>query len=180
MTIGNQNVNSSVLFGTIEPEESPMRSHIQGVFILLIVGIALMGTARIAAPVVKEAFGDEGAIVAESADVEDVVDLSVAAVEPDEPLNSDEIGTLQLYLTDLGFDPGPVDGLMGDNTRSAIVAATAEYRLADDSSDRAVFAFVGSLIDALAASDQADSLDAGGVGDPAGLTPSGAGTEIDG
>jgi len=157
-----------------------MRSHIQGVFILLIVGIALMGTARIAAPVVREALGDEGAIVAESSDVEDVVDLSISAIEPDAPLNSEEVGVLQLYLTDLGFDPGPVDGLMGANTRSALIAAAAEYQLAEDSSDRAVFAFVGSLVDALTAADAAESLDIGLVPGATGLLQSGDASETDG
>jgi peptidoglycan hydrolase-like protein with peptidoglycan-binding domain len=157
-----------------------MRSHIQGVFILLIVGIALMGTARIAAPVVKEALGDEGAIVAESADVEDVVDLSISLTEPDAPLDSDEVGVLQLYLTDLGFDPGPVDGLMGANTRSALIGAITEYQLAENSSDRAVFAFVGSLVDALTAADVAESLDTEAVPGATGLIPSGGSLETDG
>jgi len=157
-----------------------MRSHIQGIFILLIVGIALMITARIAAPVVKEALGDEGAIVAESADVEDVVDLSILLAEPDAALDSDEVGVLQLYLTDLGFDPGPVDGLMGAATRSALIAAIAEYQLAENSSDRAVFAFVGSLVDALTAADVAESLDTVGVPGAAGLVPGDGALETDG
>ncbi len=172
VTIRSHDVDSRVIFGTINNEQSPMRSHLQGLFILLIVGIALMGTARIAAPVIKEAFGDEGAIVAEGSDAEDVVDLATAEqAEPDEPLMAEEVGLLQLYLTDLGFDPGPVDGMMGDNTRSAISAAIGEYGLADDSSDRAVFAFVASLADALAAADAAEFEGDSETTDPAADTP---------
>ncbi len=150
-----------------------MRSHIQGVFILLIVGIALMFTARIAAPVLSEAFGDEGAIVAESGELEDVVDLAVAEIEVDEPLTSDEVFTLQDLLTSLGFDPGPVDGIMGANTRSAIVAAIEEYNLEAESSDRAVLRFVESLTDALTATDTEAPLDTEGIPGAEQLTPTG-------
>ena len=44
-----------------------MKSHIQGLFILLGVAIALLALANIAAPVLGDAFGEDGAIVAESA-----------------------------------------------------------------------------------------------------------------
>ena len=61
-----------------------MRSHIQGLFLLLIVGIALLGMVGYAAPVVKEALGEDGALQAESAP-EDATDLAateaVAAIE---------------------------------------------------------------------------------------------------
>ena len=41
MTIGNQPVNSGVMWGNLSVEHSPMKSHIQGLFILLGVAIAL-------------------------------------------------------------------------------------------------------------------------------------------
>ena len=70
MTIGNQPPTSGVMFGNLTPRDSLMRFHIQGLFVLLSVGIALLVMARIAAPVLDDAFGEDGAIVAESSDAE--------------------------------------------------------------------------------------------------------------
>ena len=94
-----------------------MRFHIQGLFVLLGVGIALLVMARIAAPVLDDAFGEDGAIVAESS-ADDGADLAAeeAIVVP---LDGEEVALLQANLTDLGFDPGPVDGILGNGTRSA-------------------------------------------------------------
>lgn len=125
-----------------------MRSHIQGLFLLLLVGIALLGIARYAAPVVQEALGEDGALQAESAP-EDLSDLGAIDVEVDPPLNGDEVGIVQDHLTRLGFDPGPVDGLMGPSTRTAIDEAIVEYQLNIGSSDRNLLNYTQSLIDAL-------------------------------
>ncbi|MDC0359652.1 peptidoglycan-binding protein [Acidimicrobiales bacterium] len=125
-----------------------MRSHIQGLFLLLLVGIALLGIARYAAPVVQEALGEDGALQAESAP-EDPSDLGAIDVEVDPPLNGDEVGIVQDHLTRLGFDPGPVDGLMGPSTRTAIDEAIVEYQLNIGSSDRNLLNYTQSLIDAL-------------------------------
>ena len=78
MTIGNQPVNSDVMWGNLSSENSPMKSHIQGLFILLGVAIALLALANIAAPVLGDAFGEDGAIVAESA-ADDGADPAVEA-----------------------------------------------------------------------------------------------------
>ncbi len=157
MTIGNQPVNSGVMWGTITPEDSPMRSHIQGVFILLFVAIALMILARMAAPVVQDAFGDNGAIVAESAEVVDVVDLADGSVSADADLTGEEVAILQANLAEQGFDPGPIDGILGRGTRDAISAAISEYKLDVNSSDRAVFNYLESLSEALKAAAAATS-----------------------
>ena len=125
-----------------------MRSHIQGLFLLLLVGIALLGIARYAAPVVQEALGEDGALQAESAP-EDPIDLGAIDAEVDPPLNGDEVGIVQDHLTRLGFDPGPVDGLMGPSTRTAIDEAIVEYQLNIGSSDRNLLNYTQSLIDAL-------------------------------
>lgn len=125
-----------------------MRSHIQGLFLLLLVGIALLGIARYAAPVVQEALGEDGALQAESAP-EDLIDLGAIDVEVDPPLNGDEVGVVQNHLTRLGFDPGPVDGLMGPSTRTAIEEAIIEYQLNIGSSDRDLLNYTQSLVDAL-------------------------------
>ena len=76
-----------------------MRFHIQGLFVLLGVGIALLVMARIAAPVLDDAFGEDGAIVAESSDAEDSVDLAAAETEVDLPLTGDEVAVLQADLS---------------------------------------------------------------------------------
>lgn len=156
MTIGNQPPTSGVMFGNLTPRDSPMRFHIQGLFVLLGVGIALLVMARIAAPVLDDAFGEDGAIVAESSDAEDIVDLAAAETEVDLPLTGDEVAVLQADLTQLGFEPGPIDGILGTGTRAAISAAVLQYQLDTAATDRDVLEYVTSLIDALAAADAAD------------------------
>lgn len=143
------------MFGNLTPRDSPMRFHIQGLFVLLGVGIALLVMARIAAPVLDDAFGEDGAIVAESSDAEDIVDLA-AETEVDLPLTGDEVAVLQADLTQLGFEPGPIDGILGTGTRAAISAAILQYQLDTAATDRDVLEYVTSLIDALAAADAAD------------------------
>ena len=130
-----------------------MKSHIQGLFILLGVAIALLALANIAAPVLGDAFGEDGAIVAESA-ADDGADPAEEAIVV--PLDGEEVALLQANLTDLGFDPGPVDGILGNGTRSAISEAIVEYQLDVSASDREVLEYTQSLIDALAAADAAD------------------------
>lgn len=156
MTIGNQPPTSGVMFGNLTPRDSPMRFHIQGLFVLLGVGIVLLVMARIAAPVLDDAFGEDGAIVAESSDAEDIVDLAAAETEVDLPLTGDEVAVLQADLTQLGFEPGPIDGILGTGTRAAISAAILQYQLDTAATDRDVLEYVTSLIDALAAADAAD------------------------
>ena len=104
MTIGNQPVNSDVLWGNLSVENSPMKSHIQGLFILLGVAIALLALANIAAPVPGDAFGEDGAIVAESAADDGADPAAEEAIVV--PLDGEEVALLQANLTDLGFDPG--------------------------------------------------------------------------
>ena len=143
-----------------------MRYHIQGVFILLIVFIGVLFTARVAAPVLSDAFGDEGAIVAESAEVDEAADLTSAEAEEDLPLTGEEVGQIQADLTALGFDPGPVDGIMGSSTQGAIDTAIVQYQLDVAASNRAVYEYVRSLAEALAAANAADTAanDAGDAG----------------
>ena len=182
MTIGNQAPNPGVMWGNLAPEDSPMRSHIQGLFVLLGVAIAVLVLARIAAPVLGDAFGEDGAIVAESADVDDVVDLASAETEVDLPLTGDEVALLQGGLLDLGFDPGPVDGILGNGTAGAIDEAIVQYQLDTNATDRDVLEYVTSLLDALAAADAADdptndlSVESQGVDD----TNTGDGAATDG
>lgn len=134
-----------------------MRYHLQGVFVLLIVAIGLLFTARVAAPVLSDALGDEGAIVAESAEVDEDGALTADETEADIPLTGEEVGQIQADLTALGFDPGPVDGIMGGATQAAIDAAIVQYQLDTGASNRAVYDYVRALADALAAASAADS-----------------------
>ena len=133
-----------------------MRYHLQGIFVLLIVAIGLLVTARFAAPVLSEAFGDDGAIVAEGGDSEDEVD-ALALGPVDDPLTGEEVARIQADLTALGLDPGPVDGIMGPATQDTIAGAIVQYQLESDASDRAVYDYLRSLVDALAAATAADS-----------------------
>ncbi len=131
-----------------------MHSHIQGLFLLLIVAIALITATRFAAPVVEEAFGPDGALVAVPVDE----DTSVEQKESDDPLTGDEVLVIQGHLHRLGFDPGVIDGLNGPNTATAIDEAIAQYRMQADADDRDVLEYLQALVDALDASETADQL----------------------
>ena len=160
-----------------------MRSHIQGLFVLLGVGIALLVVARIAAPVLSDAFGEDGAIVAESGDADDVVELAAGDQAVSLPLAGEEVAQLQADLTALGFEPGPVDGILGSGTRTAIDAAIVQYQLDTAATDREVLEYLTSLLDALAAADAADvpandaSIEEIGVDGGVDPAPTGDGTD---
>ncbi|RMH87211.1 MAG: hypothetical protein D6683_00220 [Actinomyces sp.] len=143
-----------------------MRTHIQGVVVLVAVLAALWGTVRLAGPAVSDALSGQGAVAATPAD--DVVDLATGTAEPaDEPLTADEFVQLQGGLLFAGYDPGPVDGIMGPSTRAAIDAARADLGLDDDASDRDVLEALQEMADrANAAAGAADA----GDGDPAAPT----------
>ena len=96
---------------------------------------------------------------AEEADAADATEDEVADAEPAEPaetepaaeaepereLTRDDIREVQRHLTDLGYDPGPADGLMGARTESAIQAFQEADGLEADG------AATPSLLDALRA-----------------------------
>ncbi|MCB9959381.1 MAG: SEL1-like repeat protein [Rhodospirillaceae bacterium] len=72
-----------------------------------------------------EVAADETA--AEAPAAEDTATAGAAADEnADDDLSRDEIRDIQRLLTDLNYDPGPVDGLMGSRTEAAI----AEFQTA--------------------------------------------------
>ena len=119
-----------------------MRTHFQGVALLLFLTVTLWGVAKMAGPALGDAFGDEGAVVAESA--EDEVDLSLGTDdEPDEPLDEVEIGTMQWLLVLQGFlaSDDDIDGLMGPTTREAMQAAKEAFGL-PAGSDRALLTYL--------------------------------------
>jgi len=50
----------------------------------------------------------------------------------DQPANSSAVSRIQSGLTQLGYNPGPVDGVMGSKTRSAIEAYQRDHGLLVD------------------------------------------------
>ena len=105
-----------------------MRQHTQGLVLLIVMLVALWITLDLAGPVLDDALsGDDSALHAETIDV----------VEPDEqgdlpvPLTPDEVLELQAVLTEAGYDPGPIDGVMGSATQSAADLAIADRSLPD-------------------------------------------------
>lgn len=105
-----------------------MRTHIQGLALLLLLAVTIWGTAQLAGPALGDAFGDDGAVVAESA--EDEVDLSLGIDDqPDEALTETEVGTTQWLLHLQGFldSPDDIDGILGPGTRQAMQEAKGAY-----------------------------------------------------
>jgi peptidoglycan hydrolase-like protein with peptidoglycan-binding domain len=105
-----------------------MRQHTQGLVLLIVMLVALWITVDLAGPVLDDALsGDDSALHAETIDV----------VEPDEegdlpvPLTPEEVLELQAVLTEAGYDPGPIDGVMGSATQSAADLAIADRGLPD-------------------------------------------------
>lgn len=52
--------------------------------------------------------------------------------DDEQPANSAAVGRVQAGLTQLGYNPGPVDGAMGSQTRSAIEAYQRDHGLLVD------------------------------------------------
>jgi hypothetical protein len=94
---------------------------------------------RLASPALSEAFGEDGALQAES---RDVVDLVVGGETLDAPLDDEERARLQFHLVVGGFldDPSQVDGIIGAQTRAAMAEAAAVWGL-EDPTDRAFLTF---------------------------------------
>lgn len=61
-----------------------------------------------------------------------VVALAILVAMPAKGDDSERIAAAQQALKVMGYDPGPVDGAMGDNTRHALEAFQEEFGLAVD------------------------------------------------
>jgi hypothetical protein len=107
-----------------------MRNHFQGIFLLGLLLAALWGMTRLASPTLSDAFGEDGAVMADSGD-EDTIELTVEAGTGDAELDSEELARLQFELLLGGFltEQSDIDGLMGDQTRAAIEAAAEKWGL---------------------------------------------------
>lgn len=122
-----------------------MRNHVQGVALLGLLVATLWGLTKIAGPALGDAFGEEGALQAESGDV---VDLVVDAETVEAPLDDEERARLQFHLVLGGYldDISQVDGIIGPGTRAAMAAAAADWGL-DDPTDRAFLTYADEQSD---------------------------------
>lgn len=112
-----------------------MRQHIQGLILLIVMLLVLWVTTNMAGPVISDAFsGDDGALHAKAAEVVPPGEEEEIAV----PLNGDEILEFQAALTQLGYDPGAIDGLMGPSTEAAAAQAVIDRDLPATTDNRSL------------------------------------------
>ena len=124
-----------------------MRTHLQGAFLLIVLLLVFWGSLNWAGPIIDSAlYGEDGAIVARApSDDRDGVD---GASEQVEPLDGNEVAELQSALVQVGYSPGPVDGILGELTRSAIDEAKEDLGLAA-ASDRRLLETLETALEAL-------------------------------
>ena len=112
-----------------------MRQHIQGLVLLIVMLVALWATLNMAGPILDDALsGEDSALHAETAEVVDPGDEG----DLPPPLTTDEVLELQAALTQAGYDPGPIDGVMGPGTRTAADQAIADRGLPDSITHRSL------------------------------------------
>ena len=125
-----------------------MRTHLQGAFLLIVLLLAFWWALNWAGPIFDSALGGaDGAIVARAPSEED----AAAAGRPvDEPLDGNEVAALQRSLLQVGYSPGPIDGIMGELTRAAITEAKKDLGLVEES-DRRLLETLESAVETLGA-----------------------------
>jgi len=109
-----------------------MRTHLQGIALLALLVAALWGMTKLASPALGDAFGEDGALQADSGDL---VDLVVASETLDADLSFEERSRLQFHLVVAGYlaDTSEVDGAIGTRTRAAMAEAADAWGLTDPS-----------------------------------------------
>ena len=133
-----------------------MRTHLQGAFLLIILLLAFWWTLNWAGPIFDSALGGEdGAIVARAPSEEDA---AAAGLAVDEPLDGNEVAALQGALLQVGYSPGPVDGIMGELTRAAVEEAKQDLGLVD-ASDRKLLETLETVVDAIETGPNSDGSD---------------------
>ena len=134
-----------------------MRIHLQGTFLLIVLLLVFWGMLNWAVPILDDAvFGDDGAIVARAPlEVDDPADPG-RGLEEDRPLDGNEVADLQGALTQLDYNPGPIDGIMGELTRQAIDEAKADIGLVE-ASDRKLLETLESALEALSTASDPDA-----------------------
>ncbi len=124
-----------------------MRTHLQGAFLLIVLLLAFWWALNWAGPIFDSALGGaDGAIVARAPSEEDTAAADQAAA--DEPLDGNEVAALQGALLQVGYSPGPIDGIMGELTRAAIEEAKRDLGLAE-ASDRELLKTLEPAVEAL-------------------------------
>lgn len=130
--------------------------HLQGVFLLVVILVGFWWLLGWAVPVLDSAlFGADGAVVARApAGVDDPAGAGLA-LEEDEPLDGSEVAEMQGALLEVGYSPGPIDGIIGELTRQAVDEAKGDLGLAS-ASDRELLNTLRAALDALDSSASAD------------------------
>ena len=126
-----------------------MRTHMQGTFLLIVLLLIFWWMLSWAVPLLDSAvFGEDGAIVARAPLEVDDPAAGDAALQQDEPLDGNEVAALQGALIQLGYSPGPIDGIMGELTRQAVSEAKTDLGLAE-ASDRRLLGTLEAALEAL-------------------------------
>ena len=124
-----------------------MRTHLQGAFLLIVLLLAFWWALRWAGPIFDSALGGEdGAIVARAPSEDD--SAGAPGVAEDDALDGNEVAELQGALVQVGFSPGPIDGILGELTRAAIDEAKADLGMVE-ASDRALLETLQPVVRAL-------------------------------
>ena len=90
--------------------------HIQGMFLLILLLLAFWSMLEWGSGVITDALhGEKGAIVARTSSAK-----PGGSGISDDSLDNAEVIAMQTALTEAGYEPGPIDGIMGDLTRSAM------------------------------------------------------------
>ena len=132
-----------------------MRTHLQGAFLLIVLLLAFWWALNWAGPIFDSALGEDGAIVVRAPlEQENPADADRTA-ERDEALDGSEVAELQGALIQVGYNPGPVDGILGELTRAAVEEAKEDLGLAAASDRR----LLETLETALGAIDSAPDSD---------------------
>ena len=122
-----------------------MRTHLQGAFLLIVLLLAFWWALNWAGPIFDSALGGaDGAIVARAP----TEDTATGEAPADAPLDGNEVAALQGALLQVGYSPGPVDGIMGELTRAAIEEAKGDLGLLE-ASDRQLLETLETAVEAL-------------------------------
>ena len=124
-----------------------MRTHLQGAFLLIVLLLAFWWALNWAGPIFDSALGGEDGAIVARAPSEDTAAIDQAATD-DEPLDGNEVAALQGALLQVGYSPGPIDGIMGELTRAAIEEAKKDLGLVD-ASDRMLLGTLEPAVEAL-------------------------------
>ena len=134
-----------------------MRTHLQGTFLLIVLLLVFWGMLNWAVPILDDAvFGDDGAIVARAPPEVDDPAGPRSGLEENRPLDGNEVADLQGALTQLGYSPGPIDGIMGELTRQAVDEAKADVGLVE-ASDRKLLEALEAALEALSSASDPDA-----------------------